>query len=86
MSANYAKIQELLQQRTDYQARLNLMPYDGNPEIKEQSGGKYLYGMGFIVIPEKEVSEFKKLLIAFYEGETIEILRKFMKERCWKNF
>lgn len=43
MSANYGEIQELLQQRADYQARLNLMPYDGNPEIKEQSGGKYLY-------------------------------------------
>lgn len=43
MSANYSEIQELLQQRADYQARLNLMPYDGNPEIKEKNGGKYLY-------------------------------------------
>lgn len=34
MSANYPEIQELLQQRADIQARLNLMPYDGNPEIK----------------------------------------------------
>ncbi len=43
MSANYSDIQELLQQRADIQARLNLMPYDGNPEIKEQSGLKYIY-------------------------------------------
>lgn len=43
MSANYSEIQELLQQRADIQARINLMPYDGNPEIKEQSGSKYLY-------------------------------------------
>ena len=35
MGANYSEIQELLQQRADIQARLNLMPYDGNPEIKE---------------------------------------------------
>ena len=35
MSANYSEIQELLQQRADYQARLNLIPYDGNPEVKE---------------------------------------------------
>ena len=30
--------------------------------------------------------EVKKLLVAFYEGESIEILRKFMRERCWKNY
>ena len=43
MGANYSEIQELLQQRADIQARLDLMPYDGNPEIKEVSGTKYLY-------------------------------------------
>ena len=43
MGANYSEVQELLQRRADYQARLNLMPYDGNPVIKEQSGAKYLY-------------------------------------------
>lgn len=31
-------IRELLQQRVDIQARLNLMSYEGNPEIKEVSG------------------------------------------------
>ena len=43
MSANYSQIRELLQQRADMQARINLMPYDGNPEIKEVNGTKYLY-------------------------------------------
>jgi len=43
MGNNYLAIQELLHQRADYQARLNLMPYNGSPEIKEQSGSKYLY-------------------------------------------
>ena len=33
MGASYTDIQELLQQKADIQARLNLMPYDGNPEI-----------------------------------------------------
>ena len=42
--------------------------------------------MGFIVIPEKDVLEFKKHLVAFYEGESIEVISKFMKERCWKKF
>lgn len=43
MAADFSEIQELLQQKADYQARLNLMPYGGNPEIKEQGGRKYLY-------------------------------------------
>lgn len=37
------KIQELLKEKADCQARLNLMPYDGSPEIKEQGGNKYIY-------------------------------------------
>ena len=39
----YSKIQELLQQKADLQARLKLLPYDGTPEIKEKSGNKYIY-------------------------------------------
>jgi len=39
----YSKIQELLHQKADYQARLNLIPYDGTPEIKDRDGQKYLY-------------------------------------------
>ena len=40
---NYIEIQELLQQRADLYARLNLLVYDGTPEIKENKSGKYLY-------------------------------------------
>ena len=40
---NYPEIQELLQQRADLFARLNLLAYDGTPEIKENKSGKYLY-------------------------------------------
>lgn len=43
MRNNYSKIQELLQQKTDYQARLNLLPYDGYPEVKRRGEKKYLY-------------------------------------------
>lgn len=39
----YAEIQELLHQKADFQARLNLIPYSGTPEIKERDGKKYLY-------------------------------------------
>lgn len=43
MENNYLEIQALLQQKADYQARLNLLPYDGSPEIKKQGGKQYIY-------------------------------------------
>lgn len=43
MENDYLRKQELLHQRADYQARMNLLPYDGSPEIKEQNGNKYIY-------------------------------------------
>ena len=61
---------------------------DGNKRAAVIFANHYLiaHGMGFLVIPEKEVSEFKKLLVAFYEGESKNVICNFMKERCWKNF
>ena len=61
---------------------------DGNKRASVIFANHYLiaHGMGFLVIPEKEVSEFKKLLVAFYEGENEKIIGNFMKKRCWKNF
>lgn len=61
---------------------------DGNKRASVIFANHYLiaHGMGFIVIPDKEVSEFKKHLVSYYEGETIEVLREFMRTRCWKNF
>ena len=41
MNSDYTQIQEMLHQRADYQARLNLLPYDGSPEIKERNGKKH---------------------------------------------
>lgn len=43
MAAQYSEIQELLRSRADLHARLNLLPYDGTPEIKERGDGRYLY-------------------------------------------
>ena len=39
----FNEIQKLLQNKADYQARINLIPYDGTPEIKENASSKYLY-------------------------------------------
>ena len=43
MKDSFDVIQRLLQEKADYQARLNLIPYDGSPEIKENKSGKYIY-------------------------------------------
>ena len=43
MAVRYQDIQELLRSRADLHARLNLMPYDGTPEIKKCGDEKYLY-------------------------------------------
>ncbi len=61
---------------------------DGNKRASVIFANHYLiaHGMGFIVIPEKDVPEFKRLLVGFYEGEPMEIISSFMRERCWKNF
>ena len=59
---------------------------DGNKRASVIFANHYLisHGGGFIVIPEKEVPEFKKLLVKYYEGEDVSNIASFMKERCWK--
>ncbi len=61
---------------------------DGNKRASVLFANHYLiaHGMGFLVIPEKKVPEFKKLLVAFYEGKNVDMIYSFMKEQCWKNF
>ena len=59
---------------------------DGNKRASVIFANHYLisHGGGFLVIPESEVPEFKKLLVKYYEGEDISIIADFMKNRCWK--
>ena len=59
---------------------------DGNKRASVIFANHYLiaHGGGFLVIPEGEVPEFKKLLVKFYEGEDPSVIAGFMKERCWK--
>lgn len=59
---------------------------DGNKRASVIFANHYLisHGGGFLVIPEKAVPEFKRLLVKFYEGEDVSVLAAFMKENCWK--
>ena len=43
MENNFTEIKELLRNRAEIQSRLNLLPYDGRPEIKERDGKQYIY-------------------------------------------
>ena len=59
---------------------------DGNKRASVIFANHYLisHGGGFLVIPEKEVSKFKSLLVNYYEGDDISIISDFMKNNCWK--
>ena len=61
---------------------------DGNKRASVIFANHYLiaHGGGFIVIPEKEVLEFKNLLVKYYEGAEISLIMQFIKEKCWKSF
>ena len=61
---------------------------DGNKRASVIYANHYLiaHGQGFLVIPEEHVPEFKKLLVRYYEGEDIEVVRTFLKQNCWKTF
>ncbi|MCD8156685.1 MAG: Fic family protein [Clostridiales bacterium] len=59
---------------------------DGNKRASVIFANHYLisHGGGFLVIPEKKVPEFKRLLVRYYEGEDIAVISAFMRENCWK--
>ena len=59
---------------------------DGNKRISIIFANHYLisHAGGFLVIPEKEVGKFKRLLVKYYEGNDACAIASFLKERCWK--
>ena len=58
-----SKIQELLNRRAELQARLNLLPYDGTPEIKTISNKRYVY------IRKRELDKVKSTYVGEYSEE-----------------
>lgn len=71
---NFYEIQSLLQEKADIQARIKLIPYDGSPEIKEKSSGKYLY------IRKRIGSRLTSTYVDVYSDELYQILLKNTKE------
>ncbi len=91
------KIEDILQSELDdIDTSIRLCLYtmktqvflDGNKRAAVIFANHFLiaHGQGFLVIPEEHVSEFKKLLVAYYEGTDAGIIAAFLKENCWKTF
>ena len=61
---------------------------DGNKRASVIFANHYLIalGQGFLVIPEEHVPEFKKKLVAYYEGQNEDEIKAFLKEKCWRKF
>ena len=74
MDIKYNEILELLRSRADLHARLNLIPYDGTPEIKENSGGKYLY------IRKRVLGKLTSTYVGIYSEELYNLLLRNAKE------
>lgn len=74
MDNKFNMIQEILQKRADYYARLNLLPYDGSPEIKEINGKKYLY------IRKRVGCRLTSKYVDIYSDELYQLLLRTAKE------
>jgi len=61
---------------------------DGNKRASVIFANHYLIsqGQGFLVIPEKAVPTFKRLLVTYYENDDLSQISEFMKQECWQNF
>lgn len=67
-------IQELLQQRAELNARLNLIPYDGSLEIKERDGKKYIY------IRKRVLGKHTSTYIDLYSDEIFASISKLLND------
>jgi len=59
---------------------------DGNKRASVIFANHYMIskGLGLLIIPEKEVSQFKGLLIDYYDNDNDDTISDFLKTKCWK--
>ena len=74
MRQSFPIIQSLLQEKAEYQARLNLIPYDGTPEVKENKSGKYLY------IRKRINGKLTSTYVDIFSDELYQVLLRNSKE------
>lgn len=68
-------IKELLEEKASNRARLNLLTYNGTPEIKDINGQKYLY------VRKRELGRLTSEYVGPYSDELYKILLSTQKER-----
>ncbi len=68
MENSVVRIQELISKKAELQARLNLLPYDGTPEIKEISGKRYLY------VRKRDLDKVKSTYVGEYNDDLYQLL------------
>ena len=71
---NTIKINVLLRQKADLTARLNLLPYEGTIEIKENKSGKYLY------MRRREAGKIKSTYVGIFNDDLYAALLRYSKE------
>jgi len=74
MQNTFEMIQNLLRTKAEYQARLNVIPYEGSIDIKENSGKKYLY------IRKREAGKVQSTYVGLYSEELHQTLLRGVKE------
>lgn len=74
MQNDFEAIQNLLRTKAEFQARLNLIPYEGTVEIKEASGKKYLY------IRKRDAGKIRSTYVGIYSEELHATLLRGVKE------
>lgn len=86
-----ADLEALLSTEQSYETAIDLLLYvmkrqlfiDGNKRTAVLFANHYLVsrGLGLVVIPAELVGEYKKLLIAYYENDDLEI-KTFLRDKC----
>ena len=74
MNKKKKKIQLLLRNKAEFQARLNLIPYEGTIEIKDIDNKKYIY------IRKRIANKVKSIYVGVYSEELYAILLKQVKD------
>ena len=71
---NDKELNSLLQEKADITARINLIPYDGSPEIKQNGDKKYIY------IRKRVGSKLTSTYVDVYSDDLFALLLKQSKE------
>ncbi len=72
--SNFELIQSLIKEKAEAEARLNLIPYDGSPEVKENASGKYLY------IRKRVGSRLTSTYVDVYSDDLYQLLLRNARE------